>query len=86
LGQPERTCVGCREKHPKDRLLRVVRGPHGVRPDPAGTAPGRGAYVHRDRECVVLATRKGALARALRANLSPEDLATLQTEMEKEID
>jgi uncharacterized protein len=86
LAQPQRSCVGCHEKHPKGELLRLVRGPDGVRPDPNGTGPGRGAYVHRKRGCVLLATRKGALARALRVNLSPQDLATLRVEIERELD
>ena len=28
--QPERLCVGCRQLHPKDRLLRIVRSPNGT--------------------------------------------------------
>ncbi len=83
---PERTCLGCRAKGPKAVLLRIVRGPDGVRPDPSGTAPGRGAYVHRDRDCVRVATSKGAFGRALRVSLSPEDLATLRREIEREME
>ncbi|MGH2683775.1 MAG: DUF448 domain-containing protein, partial [Actinomycetota bacterium] len=30
---PERTCLGCRAKGHKAELLRIVRGPDGVRPD-----------------------------------------------------
>lgn len=67
-GAPERTCVGCRGRAPKGSLLRIVRSVEGsVRVDPRGTAPGRGAYVHRDRACVDAALGKGALWRALRA-------------------
>ncbi|HEV8571766.1 MAG TPA: YlxR family protein [Actinomycetota bacterium] len=84
--RPARTCLGCRVTRPKPELLRVVRGPDGVHPDPSGKAPGRGAYVHRDRDCVREATRRGALARALRVNLSPDDLATLRREIEREIE
>jgi uncharacterized protein len=81
-----RTCLGCRLARPKPELLRLVRGPDGVRPDPSGKAPGRGAYVHRDRDCVREATRRGSLARALRVSLSPDDLATLRMEIEREIE
>lgn len=81
---PERTCLGCRATGPKQELLRLVRDGRGVRPDPTGKAPGRGAYVHRDPDCIREATRKGSLARALRVNLSPEDLATLRREIQKE--
>jgi uncharacterized protein len=84
--QLERTCLGCRVKGPKAELLRVVRSPDGVVPDPSGRAPGRGAYVHRDRDCVREATRRGAFAQALRVNLSTDDLATLRREIEKEME
>jgi predicted RNA-binding protein YlxR (DUF448 family) len=78
--------VGCRTRKPKGDLLRVVRAPDGsVRVDPTGRAAGRGAYVHRDAACVRLATRKGALARALRVALGTEDLATLRTEIDREM-
>lgn len=81
---PERTCLGCRAKRPKQELLRLVRDPGGVRPDPTGKAPGRGAYVHRDPDCIGKATREGSLARALRVSLSPADLATLRKEIERQ--
>jgi len=35
-------------------------------PDPRRRAPGRGAWLHRDRQCVALAERRRAFARALR--------------------
>ncbi len=84
--EPERTCVGCRQKAGKRVLLRVVRAPDGiVRVDPGGKAPGRGAYVHRDVACADLAFRRGALARALRAGLPQEEAATLMAEIEREV-
>ncbi|WP_435877653.1 YlxR family protein, partial [Streptomyces halstedii] len=43
---PERTCVGCRERAAKSELLRTVVDEGDVLPDPRGTLPGRGAYVH----------------------------------------
>jgi predicted RNA-binding protein YlxR (DUF448 family) len=84
--EPERTCVGCRIKRPKRELLRIVRTAEGrVEVDPLGKSPGRGAYVCRDLECVARASRKGALGRALREPLGPEDLARLQSEIEREL-
>ena len=81
--RPERSCVGCRRRAPKADLLRVVRTPSGVRVDPLGTAPGRGAYVHRDRACVTAAVRRGALVRALRVGLAEEELARLRNDIEE---
>src|SRR5690606_23613828 len=68
--RPVRTCVGCRQRTTKAALLRVVvgageRGPAAV-PDPAGTAPGRGAHLHPDPACFALAVRRRAFPRALR--------------------
>jgi predicted RNA-binding protein YlxR (DUF448 family) len=44
--------------------------------DPAQRADGRGAYVHRDDDCLARAKRRGGLARAFRARVSsaPEGL------------
>ena len=70
---PVRTCIGCRERAAKRELLRVVAGTDAenqgfwfVVPDPSGTAPGRGAHLHPTAECLALAERRRAFARALR--------------------
>ncbi|MGL5808611.1 MAG: YlxR family protein [Nocardioides sp.] len=71
-----RTCVGCRERAPKSELLRIVVG-MGIGqdlvavPDPTRIADGRGAYLHLSVGCYRLATRRRALPRALRAQVSP---------------
>ncbi len=80
--EPERSCVGCRERAPKAELVRVARTPAGVRVD-HGNGLGRGAYVHRDPACVVAALRQGALANALRTGLAQEELARLRKEIEE---
>jgi predicted RNA-binding protein YlxR (DUF448 family) len=68
----------------KAELVRIARTPDGVRADVQGAAaPGRGAYVHRDRDCVEAALRKGALARALRMGLDQQELARLRTRIEE---
>ena len=63
-------CIGCRERAAKRELLRVTlgadRGGTAVVPDPDGTAPGRGAHLHPTPECLTLAERRRAFARALR--------------------
>ncbi|MBO0703784.1 MAG: YlxR family protein [Candidatus Dormibacteraeota bacterium] len=67
-------CVGCRQHGGKRVLLRVVRTPDGhVVVDPVQRAPGRGAYVHEDAECIRLARRRKGLERALRTPI-PEAL------------
>ncbi|MFH8796669.1 YlxR family protein [Streptomyces sp. NPDC017941] len=64
---PERTCVGCRERAAKSELLRIVAVEGACVPDPSGTLPGRGAYVHPALVCLDLALRRRAFPRALRA-------------------
>ncbi|MEU6557595.1 YlxR family protein [Streptomyces sp. NPDC046915] len=64
---PERTCVGCRERAAKTELLRIVAIKDACVPDPRGTLPGRGAYVHPAQVCLDQAVRRRAFTRALRA-------------------
>ncbi|HEY5858968.1 MAG TPA: YlxR family protein [Actinomycetota bacterium] len=79
---PTRTCVGCREPSSKSGLLRIVRSAEaGVQLDPDGTAPGRGAYVHRRAACLEAAGAEGVLARALRTGLGPDELGRLRDQM-----
>jgi predicted RNA-binding protein YlxR (DUF448 family) len=73
---PQRTCVGCREVLPKRQMMRIVRTVDGVRIDPTGKLAGRGAYLHDQRECWARGLR-GALAHALKAELTAEDRARL---------
>ena len=73
---PHRICVGCRQVLPKRSLIRIVRGSDGVKIDPTGKAPGRGAYLHDKRSCWQVALRS-SLAKALRTEFEPEDRQTL---------
>jgi predicted RNA-binding protein YlxR (DUF448 family) len=74
---PQRTCVACREVLPKRQMVRIVRTADGVRVDPTGKLAGRGAYLHDRRECWTRGLR-GALANALKAELTAEDRAQLE--------
>jgi uncharacterized protein len=84
--EPERTCVGCRERAAKHALLRVVRGVDDVVSlDSSGAARGRGAYVHREPACVEAALRRGALARALRTGLGTDEVVRLKGDIERQL-
>jgi len=74
---PQRTCVGCRTVLPKRELIRIVRTPEGVRVDPTGKTAGRGAYLHHKRSCWERGL-KGALARALKTEISSADMDALR--------
>ena len=85
-GEPVRTCVGCRGRSPKRDLLRVVAGEDGVVLDARKMLPGRGAYLHRDRSCVELAVKRGALARAVRASIEKDEVSNLLAALEGAIE
>ncbi|MDQ8707034.1 YlxR family protein [Streptomyces sp. LHD-70] len=89
---PERTCVGCRERAAKTDLLRIVMAAgegaedsgKGVRlvPDPRGTLPGRGSYVHPALVCLDMAVRRRAFLRAYRVR-GPLDTTDLSRYVEQ---
>ncbi|MCZ0986614.1 MULTISPECIES: YlxR family protein [Streptomyces] len=79
---PERTCVGCRQRAAKDDLLRIVADQEQCVPDPRGTLPGRGAYVHPDLVCLDQAVRRRAFPRALRVP-GPLDIKALRRYVEQ---
>ena len=59
----ERTCIGCKTKRDQRHLLRLVCDAAGeVMIDPAGRAPGRGAYVCYDARCFGKSFRPARLA------------------------
>lgn len=66
---PTRTCVGCRRTEQiTPRHLRVVFDAErsAIVPDRRRQLPGRGAWVHRDSECLRLALDRKAFTRALK--------------------
>ncbi|MER0482996.1 YlxR family protein [Streptomyces sp. Edi2] len=79
---PERTCLGCRERAAKGDLLRIVVIEGECVPDPRGTLPGRGAYVHPTLVCLDLAVRRRAFNRAYRAR-GPFDATALRRFIER---
>ena len=61
---PMRQCVGCREMKAKKELVRVVRSPEGdISLDFRGKAPGRGAYLCPQTDCLKKAIKSKALDR-----------------------
>jgi predicted RNA-binding protein YlxR (DUF448 family) len=76
---PQRTCIGCRERHPKREMVRIVRTPDGgVEIDETGKKSGRGAYLCRHQDCWEMALRQDRLEHALKTSLTDEERATLQ--------
>ena len=80
---PQRQCMGCRERKPKRELIRVVRGTDGtVSLDFGGKAPGRGAYICPDPQCLQKAMKSKSLDRSLEVTIPQEVYERLQKEME----
>lgn len=81
---PMRMCVGCRESKPKRDLVRVVRSPEGeIHIDLKGKAPGRGAYLCYNIECLEKAIKHKSLERALEEKISEEVYQSLRGELTK---
>ena len=82
---PMRMCVGCREMKPKMSLLRVVKPQDGeARIDRTGKAPGRGAYVCDDIECLKKARKSRALERALDCKIEDQVFEQLEAQIAPE--
>ena len=79
---PQRQCMGCRERKAKRELIRVVRGTDGnVNLDFSGKAPGRGAYICPNAECLKKALRSKSLDRSLEVTIPQEVYDRLEKEM-----
>ena len=80
---PQRQCMGGRERKAKRDMIRVVRGTDGaVSLDFGGKAPGRGAYICPDPECLKRALKSKALDRSLEVTIPEEVYDRLSREME----
>ena len=80
---PMRQCLGCREMKPKRELIRIVRPPEGeVSLDFKGKAPGRGAYLCRNPECLKRAVKGRAIERAFSTQIPSEVYNRLLEQME----
>lgn len=79
---PMRQCAGCREMKPKKELVRVVRSPEGIISlDFRGKAPGRGAYVCPNLECLRRARKARSLERSLDTAIPAEVYDALEERM-----
>ncbi len=82
--QPERTCIGCGKKRPKQELLRLCLSSEGEpRLDRAQRAAGRGAYLC-GRGCLQAAVKRKALGRAFRGRVEASRLLLLETALAAE--
>jgi predicted RNA-binding protein YlxR (DUF448 family) len=67
-GEPERRCIATMERRAQSQMIRFVLGPDNqVVPDIAARLPGRGAWVTASRDGLQQAVKRGAFARAFKA-------------------
>lgn len=82
---PMRKCVATGEMRPKKELIRIVRSKEGeVSIDPTGKKSGRGAYLTKDKETVLLAKKRNILSKQLEANIDDSIYEELLDLIEKE--
>ncbi|MFD3445504.1 RNase P modulator RnpM [Microbacteriaceae bacterium 4G12] len=82
---PLRKCVVTQEMKPKRELVRIVRSKEGeVSIDLTGKKSGRGAYLSKDKECILQAQKKNILEQQLKAKIDPSLYEQLLELAEKE--
>lgn len=80
---PMRQCLGCREMKAKRELIRAVKSPSGeISLDFKGKAPGRGAYICPNTECLKKAIKAKALEKTFSAQIPDEVYKVLSEQME----
>ena len=68
-----RKCVATQEAFPKKELIRIVRTPDlQVVIDESGKQNGRGAYLRKTKDAVLMAKKSNALGRALEVTIPEE--------------
>jgi predicted RNA-binding protein YlxR (DUF448 family) len=82
---PMRKCVATGEMKPKKELVRIVRSKEGeVSIDLTGKKSGRGAYLSKDKEAVLLAKKKNTLSNHLQVAIDESLYEELLELIEKE--
>lgn len=82
---PMRKCVATGEMKPKKELVRIVRSKEGeISIDLTGKKSGRGAYLSKDREAVLLAKKKNILSNHLEVTVDSQLYDELLELIEKE--
>ena len=82
---PMRKCVATGEMKPKKELVRIVRSKEGeVSIDLTGKKSGRGAYLSKNKEAVLLAKKKNTLSNHLEVPINESIYEELLELIEKE--
>ncbi len=79
---PERKCIGCNGKFPKNQLIRILRSPEGnISLDFTGKKSGRGAYICKKAACLKKAKKSGRIKSSLECEIPETIYAALEEEL-----
>ncbi|MFC1906421.1 YlxR family protein [Chloroflexota bacterium] len=71
---PQRTCVACRQVKAQQELVHLVRISNGsIEINTDGRKTGRGAYLCRTEECLLIGLNSTRLQHALRTTLTQDN-------------
>lgn len=80
---PVRQCIGCGEMKSKKEMMRILRTPEGeILLDTTGKKNGRGAYLCRERDCLLKARKNKGVERSFKMSVPGE----VYEKLEKEFD
>ena len=82
---PMRQCVGCGEMKGKKEMMRVLRSAEddSICLDITGKKNGRGAYLCKNRDCLIKARKNKGLERSFKINIPNEVYDTLEKEFDE---
>lgn len=82
---PLRMCIACRQKMPKEKLLRIVKNADGaVALDFTSKAAGRGAYICDDPKCIAKCCKAKLLSRAFQQQVSDEVYSAIEKQYKEQ--
>lgn len=80
---PLRQCIGCGEMKGKKEMMRVLKTPEDeILLDATGKKNGRGAYLCREKECLVRARKNKGLERSFKMKIPKEVYDNLEKEFD----
>ena len=82
---PVRQCIGCGEMKSKKEMMRILKTPEDeIVLDMTGKRNGRGAYLCKQRECLLKAKKNKGLERSFKMSIPSEVYDSLEREFDKE--
>jgi uncharacterized protein len=82
---PLRQCVGCGEMKSKKEMLRILKmsETNDIVLDVSGKKNGRGAYICRNKDCLMKAIRNKGLERSIKTGIPQEVYLSLEKEFDQ---